>query len=95
MFDFLDEEDLVVLSKDRNLSIEERLRLIKKYETRSELFARSMAFNISDTAGSASWKCSLSGCLDRLSRLAYVALRWIDNFIYLQRHMPRKMKSPM
>ena len=94
LFNFLDEEDLVVLSKDRNLSIEERLRLIKKYETKSELFARSMAFNISDTVASASWMCNISGCLDRLSRIAYVALRWIDNFIYLQRHMPRKMKSP-
>lgn len=94
MFNFLDVEDLHVLSKDRNLSIEERLRLIKKYETKSELFARSMAFNISDTAGSARQRCSLSGCMNRFRRIVYIALKWINNSIYLQMHMPRKKNSP-
>lgn len=93
LFNFLDEEDLMVLSKDRNISIKERLRLIKKYETKSELFTRSMAFNIGYIAGSPGWKCSISGCLDRFSRIIYIAFRWIDNSVYSLKHMPKKMKS--
>jgi hypothetical protein len=89
LFHFLDEEDLVDMAADRNIAIENRLRLIKKYETKSELFARSMAFNIGDAAASSNRTCGITGCLERLTRTIDLALKWIDNSIYLLRHMPK------
>ena len=66
---------LAVMGAARNISIEDRLRLIKKYETKSELFTRSMAFNICNIARSSNWKCGITGCFDRLTRIGNTALK--------------------
>ena len=48
IFPFLDSDDLSVLKKHGRLDISTRLEMLKKHKGKSELFARSMAFNIAD-----------------------------------------------
>jgi glycosyltransferase involved in cell wall biosynthesis len=48
LFPFLDDDDLDLM-KGGNLKIEDRLALLTKHKDKSELFARSMAYNIADT----------------------------------------------
>jgi hypothetical protein len=48
-----------------------------------------MAFNIGDAAASSNRTCGITGCLERLTRTIDLALKWIDNSIYLLRHMPK------
>ena len=50
IFPFLDEKDLDVMKRRGRLSIDARLQLIHKHAGKSELFARSMAYNIADMA---------------------------------------------
>ncbi|MDH3380504.1 MAG: glycosyltransferase [Gammaproteobacteria bacterium] len=48
LFPFLDEDDLALLKVRRRLSVQDRVDMIDKHQGRSELFSRSMAYNIAD-----------------------------------------------
>ena len=48
LFPFLDDEDLSIMKRHGRLSTDTRLKLIEKHKGKSELFIRSMAYNIAD-----------------------------------------------
>jgi glycosyltransferase involved in cell wall biosynthesis len=48
IFPFLDSDDLSILKKHGRLDRATRLKMLSKHKGKSELFARSMAFNIAD-----------------------------------------------
>ncbi len=60
MFPFLDDEDLDLMKMRGKLTVDARLRLLKKHSEKSELFTRSMECNIADMASEAQIASSAS-----------------------------------